>query len=284
MLVAMRRKRLVETIADEMRAESGLVTISEGIDIDYDHLLVSFNPSHEDNVDTSLDGNPTVDNNTVPGVSIWSIFKRKGGNRLDGNPLAYALKGERGWGFKSPGDREALDLQFSAIADKFLQTHSYNVTLVVPSSNALNNFIAETIVGKAPETEVIEGFVSKLTTEEVEDMVLQPGSKFRQKYGSFFNAAFAKLGKYLDLMDETKDSTFIRHLVKDPEMRNVLDSTFKLSGDFLARDANKINGADVLIVDDVVSRGQTISEIVKILRDSYAPKSVTVLTLLSKLY
>ena len=67
-------------------------------------------------------------------------------------------------------------------------------------------------------------------------------------------------------------------------MRNVLDFTFKLSDDYFAAYANKINDADVLIIDDVVSRGQTISEIVKIIKTSYAPKSITVLTLLSKLY
>ena len=66
-------------------------------------------------------------------------------------------------------------------------------------------------------------------------------------------------------------------------MRDALDSTLKLSDDRFAEFANKINGQDILIIDDTISRGQTIKEVCQIISDSYAPKSITVLTLLSKL-
>ena len=67
-------------------------------------------------------------------------------------------------------------------------------------------------------------------------------------------------------------------------MRDVLDFTLKLSNDRFAEFANKINGQDILIIDDTISRGQSIKEACKIMSESYAPKSITVLTLLSKLY
>lgn len=63
----------------------------------------------------------------------------------------------------------------------------------------------------------------------------------------------------------------------------VLDFTLKLSDDRFAEFANKINGQDILIINDTISRGQSIQEICQIMRESYAPKSITVLTLLSKL-
>ena len=84
-------------------------------------------------------------------------------------------------------------------------------------------------------------------------------------------------------MDDKKDGKFTRHLIKDSKMRNVLDKTLKLSNDKYAKYANKINGQDVLLIDDTISRGQTIKEACDIIQDSYAPKSITVLTLLSKL-
>jgi adenine/guanine phosphoribosyltransferase-like PRPP-binding protein len=59
-------------------------------------------------------------------------------------------------------------------------------------------------------------------------------------------------------MDEKRKGTFSRHLIKDPEMRDVLDMTLKASTDKYAQYANKINGQNILIIDDTISRGQTI--------------------------
>ena len=66
-------------------------------------------------------------------------------------------------------------------------------------------------------------------------------------------------------------------------MRDVLDSTLRLSDDRFAEFANKINGQDILIIDDTISRGQTVIEACRIMMESYSPKSITVLTLLSQL-
>ena len=75
-------KRLKEIIR-----ESILNVLNEGIDFDPETKTVSYNPSHEDNVDTSVENNPTCDGEIVPSVQVWSIFKRKRGLRGDGNPL-----------------------------------------------------------------------------------------------------------------------------------------------------------------------------------------------------
>ena len=89
--------------------------LNEGIDFDPMTRTVSFNPTHEDNVDTSVEHNPTIDNEIVPGIDVWSIFKRKRGNALDDNPLVYALKNEGGWHFRSQEDAEAIEKQFHLI-------------------------------------------------------------------------------------------------------------------------------------------------------------------------
>lgn len=51
--------------------------LNEGIDFDPNTKTVSYNPSHEDNVDTSIENNPSMDGNIVSNVKVWSIFKRK---------------------------------------------------------------------------------------------------------------------------------------------------------------------------------------------------------------
>lgn len=256
--------------------------LNEGIDFDPETKTVSYNPSHEDNIDTSLENNPTSDREIVPGVQVWSIFKRKRGLRGDDNPLVYALKGE-GWTFRSEEDREAIEKQFDAIATKFASIYKIGVTVLIPSGNELNNHIAEIVLSKSTNGELIEGVICKLTTEEVDEIVLDFKSKFREHYKEEFNAKYYELGTYLDLMDEERNGYFSRHLIKNKEMRDALDFTFKVSQDRFAEFANKINGQNILIIDDTISRGQSIKEACKIMMESYAPKSITVLTLLSKL-
>ena len=256
--------------------------LNEGIYFDPETKTVSYNPSHEDNVDTSLENNPTSDGEIVPGVQVWSIFKRKRGLRGDGNPLVYALKGE-GWTFRSEKDREAIEKQFDAIATKFAKMYPVGVTILMPSGNELNNHIADVILSKSKNAELINGVICKLTTEEVDEIVLDFTSKFREHYKKEFNTKYYELGTYLDLMDKERNGYFSRHLIKNKEMRDVLDFTFKVSEDRFAEFANKINGQNILIIDDTISRGQSIKEACKIMMESYAPKSITVLTLLSKL-
>ena len=115
------------------------------------------------------------------------------------------------------------------------------------------------------------------------DIVLDFNSKFREYYKASFNSAYYRLDRYLDQMDKELKGTFSRHLIKDPEMRDVLDFTLKVSEDIYAEFANKINGQNILIIDDTIGSGQSIKEACRIMMESYAPKSITVLTFSSKL-
>ena len=257
-------------------------TLDEGIDFDPQTKTVSYNPTHENNVDTSIKNNPSYNKELVSGVQVWSVFKRKRGLRGDGNPLIYALKGE-GWKFRSEEDRISIEKQFDAIATKFANMYPVGVTILIPSGSELNKHIADVVMSKSKDAELIEGVICKLTTEEVDEIVLDFNSKFREFYKDDFNSKYFELGRYLDLMDKERNGYFSRHLIKNNQMRDILDSTLKLSDDRFAEFANKINGQDILIIDDTISRGQTIAEACQIMRDSYSPKSITVLTLLSSL-
>ena len=273
----------INTLVNEAVAKAIDNVINEGIDFDPQTKTVSYNPSHEENIDTSIEHNPTKDGDIVPNIQVWSIFKRKRGLRGDGNPLVYALKGEGGWTFRDESDRIAIENQFNAIAAKFATMYPIGVTILMPSGSELNKHIAKVVMSKSKNAELIEGIICKLTTQEVEEIVLDFNSKFRKFYKDDFNSKYYELGRYLDLMDEERNGYFSRHLIKNNQMRDVLDTTLKLSNDKFAEFANKINGQDILIIDDTISRGQTIKEACNIMMESYAPKSITVLTLLSKL-
>lgn len=258
-------------------------TFNEGIDFDPETKTVAYNSSHENYVDISIDNNPTIDGEIVPGVQVWSIFKRKKGEtREEGNPLVYAFKGE-GWTFRSEEDREAIEKQFDLIASKFVSMYQKGITVIIPSGNELNKHIADIFLSKSENGEFIEGVICKLTTEEVNDIVLDFNSKFREHYKDNFNSAYYRLDRFLDQMDIQLKGTFSRHLIKDPEMRDVLDFTLKVSEDIYAEFANKINGQNILIIDDTIGSGQSIKAACRIMTESYAPKSITVLTLSSGL-
>lgn len=276
-------KNRINQIVNETVTQVIDTLINEGIDFDPQTKTVSYNPSHEENVDTSIEHNPTKDMSIVQNVDVWSIFKRKKGLRGDGNPLVYALKGEGGWTFRSESDRMAIEHQFDAIATKFATMYPIGVTILMPSGNELNTHIADIVKSKSQNAEVIEGLICKVTTEEVDEIVLNFNSKFREFYKDDFNSKYYELCRYLDLMDKKRNGYFSRHLIKNKQMRDILDLTLKLSEDKFAEFANKINGQDILIIDDTISRGQTIKEACHIMMESYAPKSITVLTLLSKL-
>ena len=66
-----------------------------GIDIrkEGDKTFISYNPNHQNNVDTNSLINPKPFYNEVNGYPVYSIFLRKSSQDGDGNPLIYALKG-----------------------------------------------------------------------------------------------------------------------------------------------------------------------------------------------
>lgn len=257
--------------------------IQEGVNFNYEKKLVSYDSSHQRNVDTSVENNPTVDRDLIPGVEVWSIFKRKHGTKGDGNPLVYAMKGEK-WKFASNTDKKAIYHQFNKIADKFVKQYPVGTTIIVPSGNQLNNYIAEIIMAKSKNARLVTNVVCKLTVEDVDDIVMEDNSVFRKVYKGKFERAYEQLWRYLRKMEQKRNGDFFRHLIGDRKMRDVLDRTFKKSDDICAEDANVINGENVLIIDDTISRGQTVREICKIINETFNPKSVTVLTLFSKKY
>lgn len=280
----MRKKASINNILSLIERVEGKKLIKEGIDIDYDNLTVAYNPSHQDNVDTSLENNPTISNEYGDRIAVYSLLMRKGNDIMDGNPLLYAFKGENGWQFKTDDDKNAILNQINSIAQKFADMFPLGFTILIPSGNHLNRMIGEIVKSKGKDVLIVDDVLTKITTEEVMDIVLEKGSPFHIYYQNTMNTALRQLKMYLDKMDEERGGYFTRHYVRDAKMRDVLNKTLKLTNDAVARYSKSIDGKDVLLIDDSISRGQTIKEACNILMENYEPKSITVLTLFSKLY
>lgn len=280
----MKQKKKLDDILSLMERVEGKKIIKEGIDIDYNNLTIAYNPLHQDNVDTSIENNPTVSNEYGEGIAVYSLLMRKGDGVMDGNPLLYAFKGENGWQFRTDDDRDAILTQVNIIAQKFADRYPLGFTVLIPSGNYLNRMIGKIVKSKGKDVLIVDDVLTKVTTEEVMDIVLEQDSQFHLYYQNSMEAALRQLKTYLDKMDEERGGYFTRHYVRDARMRDVLNKTLKLSNDAVARYSRLIDGKDVLLIDDSINRGQTIKEACNILLENYEPKSITVLTLFSKLY
>ena len=175
-------------------------------------------------------------------------------------------------------------LAINDIAIRFAQIHPDKTTVIVLSDNELSCHIAELIASKIKEAKLLNNVICKLTTEEVNDIVLDMNSFFRKVYKgeNAFNTAYFQLCEYLEEMNKKRRGTFSRHFIKDTDMRDIVMNTLKESTNRYARNSNVINGQDILVINDTINMKQTTKYDCQIMTECYAPKSITVQTLQSK--
>lgn len=284
-------------------------TTNEGIEVraSDDASRVSYNPSHNDGVDSSIENNPTQFKLEVPSIqltpdqiNIFAIMQRVAMTKSvigsDGNPLLYAFKNEKSYHFDSDEDKMSILNDIKNILGKFVdQYFSANngeiATIVIPSGNALNNEFAKwfqsVVESKGKKVKIYNEVLDKITTEAVREEVIEDGgSEFNKWIGKMpLNKAMKiknKLLKFLDDMDENHGGTFSYHFVKDPDIRNHMSMSMKLSKTpSIAKEYGDINECHVLLLDDSVSRGASMKEAYNLLVRHYHPKSITGLVLFS---
>ena len=256
------------------------VYIIEGIDVDERNKTVSFNPAHENNVNTSIAINPTYD--SIDGFPVISIFKRKYSkdSSYDGNPLIYALKGLNGWKFKNPQkDIIGLLRQFIRISEKIKP--EYDTIITIPSSNELNiNFLHR--LNKIIKTKAqITDWLFKLDAEHVyEDYI--DWQQINKDNPNDYNIIKNQINQSFKRMIKDNDSNFSFKYI-EPKLRKYITKTMEGFVDDTILYAPYINGKDILVLDDTISSGPSISGACKIIMETFQPKSITVITLFSKL-
>lgn len=278
----MTRITLSKNRLDKIIKESIRNVINEGVDFDETTLTVSYNQSHENNVEISEDTNPTMLSKYGNNVEAWSIFKRKSGAIDDGNPLVYALKGEGGWHFKTNRDKNAIFSQMEKITKKFFDTHSSHVTVILPSNGTLNSLFANIIKKYNANSIFIDDLLIKMSVEEVRRIIMEPNSPFRQVYDTpfLFKRALAEFDMYTSKMGEK----YRTHLMRNKDIRTIVEQTIRIDYPQVARYFDSINGKDVLFVDDNIGRGSSIRVATRELQRYYTPNSITFLTLFSEKY
>lgn len=278
-------KRVVkEVVANQYRP------LCEGIDYNTYNNTVKFTDEHEDNVDTSIEANPSRDERIVNGVKVWSIFRRKRSpfndvEKLDGNPLLYALKNIDGWRFVSKANRDAFNKRMEAVVDKFLSLYQAEITVIVPSGSEVNEMLAGMIKSKAPQSVVLGDVMRKLSCDEVWGELSQLGSPFRRQFAKTpaqWRQTTIEMTDALAKMRKLRNGYFTYHLTPN-KYRDAITVTLAKDDTTCARYVPEFYNKNILIIDDSISRGATIKNACDIIKD-FSPNSITVLTLFSKKY
>jgi hypothetical protein len=257
------------------------VYLIEGIDIDVRNKKVGFNPNHEDNINTSIILNPTTNN--INGMTVYSIFKRdrNDNHNYDGNPLIYALKGINGWEFINPKE-DIINLlkQFIYITRKI--SLNYDTIMIVPSKNELNIKFLHRLNKIINSKNVITDYLEKLSSYEVYDEYIDWNKMYNDNPDEFeINERL--LNRYFSDMENNNSGFFSFKFIKNPELRKYIKKTMKVNEIKTLDYSNFFNNKDVLVLDDTISSGKSISETTTLLSEMFIPKSITVITLFSNL-
>lgn len=233
----------------------------------------------KENVDTDDPWNPYPIYNEINGYKVISIFERKTNDgRLEGTSFNYALK-ELDCGFKSPHcDFMALLKKFVA-ATKELQGN-YDVIITTPSSNELNNEILKNALRIIPHINEFEHFFTKLEANDVYENWL-----YTNWFKEHPEVKHSTLLQAIINMNKYNNGIFSYKYIKSIELRNAIRNSMKVSDEFTDNLSigDSINEKNVLVIDDTVTSGKTISDSAYAILQMYDPQSITFLTLFSPL-
>jgi len=251
------------------------------VDIDMTNKIVSFNSNHENNVDTSALINPTY--YKVNGIDVVSIFKRKNLNEisLDGNPLIYALKGIKDWRFSNPAvDIINLLKQFIRIAEKIKP--KYDTIITIPSSNELNiKFLYRLNKIIKSDFQIID-YLYKMNSDDVYENYVDR-HKMKDDYKDDYIFAEKKINKFFYKMKTDNNEYFSFKFIQDVNLRKYITKTMYSDDEKTIEYAPHINDKNILILDDTISSGASISGACREIKETFVPKTITVITLFSKL-
>lgn len=247
----------------------------EGIKLDYENRTVKLDDSSNgiDFINKPLEYK-------YKGMNVISIFKRTAlnspiyGKDPDGNPFIYALKGKRGW---------KLDMSITDVKKylkKFIDNcksikKEYDTCIMIPSSSSVNELFMKELKKNIKCKNYIKKFFYKMSIDDIimggidhEKISKSDNSKLIEKE---ISKCLNKMkGEYFEAKLMRKDLLqYIKYVTYD---ENEDDDTIR----------EKIDGKDVLILDDIISSGESVSQAVDALKSGFSPKSITVITLLSK--
>ena len=251
--------------------------IVEGLNIDVDNKTVSLTDAHNSGIDFSLVNNSVYDKHN--GYDVISIFKRTpltdiNNTQRDGNPFIYALKNKNGWKFNITSEEiNKYIRRFLNICKKI--NNKYDTIIITPSASDINEKFMNVISKQVNADKIINEYFVKLSKEEIVDDDLIDIERIRNDYGNLFNKVMSDIHRSFRRM---KGETFEAKYVKKEYLKYI--KYIETNGDDNIR--KYIDDKDILLLDDTISSGETVSQCINGILSNFIPKSITIITLLSK--
>lgn len=232
-------------------------SVLEGLDLDPVYGTVSMNADHQNYVDTNDAWSPQPYYSTINGHRVISLFR----NKWEHNPLIWALKNKK-WKFKNPRYDIMFLLRRLVAVTKELH-ENFDVIITTPSSSNLNNELLSRVEKLIPHSKSYKNFFVKYSAKEV--------------YDNLPNAYKKELNVYFQKMQEVNNGIFSYKYIP-PNFRNKIGETMHTNGELKL--SKEINGKQILILDDTVTTGKTLSDSAKALMATFAPASITFFTIM----
>lgn len=218
-------------------------------------------------------------------LKVYSILKRTPyiddrNKNVDGNPFTYALKGKYGWKF------DISDAEIIKYVKKFLSACNmldvqYDVIVMCPTHSGINERFMKVVLKRVNAKTLINDYFCKTETDYIQEFCIDhdkiekdcKGDKMEMyEIEKKIDTALNNMGKYFE--SGKMDKTYIKYI----------NHIVSLTNKYTESEAYELfNGKRVLVLDDTLSTGSTVSECVKVIQQ-YEPTVVDVITLLSKKY
>ena len=158
----------------------------------------------------------------------------------------------------------------------------YNTIITCPSSNELNTQFLHRLNKIIKSKSQITDYLHKLTATEVYEDFVNWG-QIDIDYKEKSNKIKETLTKFLNKMHKANDGYFSYKFIKDVNLRKYITKTIYSDNETSIEYAPYINDKRILILDDTIASGKTISGVCEEIFEMFTPKSATVITLFSKL-
>lgn len=268
--------------------------VSDGIDFIPEKHIVSFNPNHQNNVDTNDLYNPHPFYSELDGHKVISVFERKHTeDEYDGNPLIYALKNygkppgktsASKWRFANPNyDILALMRRFVAVTKEF--DEPFDTIVCIESSSPLNRYIA-TCIHRIKGGDLIKKFFTKYDASYVQDFLLDEDEVLSHFPERERDGIREKLNTAFHNMRVSNGNKFSYKLLGDVRLRKYMPQSMEVPDNVALSDeiSSKINDKRVLVVDDTITSHKTLSDSSKAILDTFYPKEIIFFTLFTALH
>lgn len=208
------------------------------------------------------------------GIDIDPVNKTVNFNKnhtkgVDTNPLIHALKGN-GSGIDT-NSILMLFRDFIKVQKKIKP--KYDTIISVCSSSSLNNDFLYRINKVIKTQNEITDLFRKLKASDI----ISDGGISKETPKEIF------LELYKEILKMIKKDDYFTYKEISKDYRKYIDTSAVIDANKILKYTNIINGKDVLILDDTITSGKTISDNVRVLLKTFEPKSVTVPTLFGEL-